>query len=97
MRNTLEILTTANGNVKTTIVTSDSVIVTELHDIELADRTVILRLQKNKYYMDFKGDWVVTMPQEHKVFAHQNFKAVLDLVLHYIYIRDNPEFPDYYD
>lgn len=96
MRNTLEILDTEDG-IRTTIVTSDSVIVVELHRTGQTDQDVLLRFQKNEYYSGFPGDWLVTMPQEHKVFAHQNFKSVLDLALNYIYMRDNPEFPDYYN
>ena len=93
MKNTLSV-TTVNGCVRTDFVTTDGVTSMELHYAGLPDAKVLRKLQEKKFYQHFKGEWIISFPNDQHVIAKPTFDAAIDSAQIHIFNRDN-NFPDY--
>lgn len=89
MKNTIEIKN-LNDFVETTVVTTDSVKFWERHIMGLSDEKVLERIKERKFYLKFKGDWVVTFPLEHRMFTDSKFETAIFMALSYIHERNFP-------
>lgn len=88
MKNTLSV-TTVNGCVCTEFVTSDGVSTMEIHRAGLPDAKVLTKLLNKKFYQYFKGEWIITFPEDQRVISKPTFEALIDAAQVYIFSRDN--------
>lgn len=89
MKNTLSVITCADGRVQTDFVTIDGVTSMEIHRKGLHDSKVLRRIQEKKFYQYFEGEWILTFPEEHKVIIKPTFDDLIASAQEYIFFRDN--------
>jgi len=93
MKNTLSV-TTVNGCVRTDFVTTDGVTSMEIHRAGLSDAKVLSRLLDKKFYQHFKGEWIITFPEDQWSVSKPKFEDVIASAEIHIFNRDN-SYPDY--
>lgn len=95
MKNSLEILLTADLRLRVTFVTSDGFSAMELHSLGTKDTDLLVKFSKLEKYRAYPGGWQLTMPHEQKVFSTEKFTDLIAQALAYTYERDNPMDYDY--
>jgi hypothetical protein len=93
--NSLELKKDPSGKFVTTI-KCNGVESWELHREGLTDEAVLKRIKERNYYQHTKGDWVVTMPDEQKVFKDAKFDTAVGMAVAYIHERDHPCWEDHF-
>ena len=93
MKNTLSV-TIVNGCVRTDFVTTDGVTSMEIHRAGLSDAKVLSRLVDKKFYQHFKGEWIISFPDEPYTISQPTFEKLIDVAQIHIFNRDN-SYPDY--
>jgi len=93
--NTLELQEVQPRRFRTVIVTLDGIEFMELHREGLSDGDVLRKLDAQRYSR-MPGEWMLTIPREHKVFRDPDFKKVIASALSYFWDRDHPEEMDDY-
>lgn len=87
--NTLSLIVLNDRRVQTDM-TYDGVSVMEIHNLGQCDEDVLVKIARNEYYRDFKGDWELTLPQDSQTFTAPSITDVIAKALAYINARDNP-------
>ena len=88
--NTLSLIVLSDRRVQTDMTTSDGVSTMEIHNAGQDDEAVLVKMSRNKFYRDFKGEWVLTLPQDSQKFEGKEFTDVTSKALAFINERDNP-------
>jgi hypothetical protein len=89
MKNTLSVITLPDKRIQTEIATLDGVTVMEIHRAGLSDAKVLTAMEERKYFQHFKGEWVLSFPEEQVVISNPKFEKVIDLAQIHIFTRDN--------
>lgn len=93
--NTLELSKHESGSYATTINT-DGVESWELHRAGLDEVAVLKRLKEKNYFQHKKGDWMLTIAYDQKVFKDKKFETAIDMAIAYIHERDHPCWEDHF-
>lgn len=94
--NTLELLALETGSYKVTICTTDGITFMEVHRKGLTDADVLRKINVDRYNR-LPGEWILTIPREHKVFRDPELSKVISAAISYMWDRDHPqEYDDYF-
>lgn len=93
--NTLELRKHSSGAYETTIV-CDGVTTWELHSPKKQEIQILDTLRDKKFFQDYKGDWCLTLPDDHKVFRDKKFDIVIQMAITFIHERDLPHWEDHF-
>jgi len=90
VKNSLELIVMDDRRIQTTMFTTDGVTTMEIHLAGQDDEDVLVKMSRNKFYRDFKGEWELSLPQDSRTFEGKEFTDVTSKALAFINERDNP-------
>ena len=96
MKNTLSVYIISPGTLRTEFHYADGGRMWENNRTGLSETDVLVKLLQKKIYQNLPGTWEVLLPNDQKVFQDPDFNKVVQMVLRYIYERDNPVEPEYF-
>lgn len=79
-----------------TVIKCNGAEVWERHQAHYNDGKVLENIKNRNYYQHTKGDWLITLPIDQRVFRDTKFITAIDMAIEYTHQRDNPAWENYF-